>query len=81
MIPTHDSDRTNRSEIIVNHLEQLNDYDVNLQENIKVLNKVIAEKETEIVVVWWWFSRPSWLRASQKSEPEEPQDPEPSADQ
>ena len=27
MIPTHDSDRTNRSEIIVNHLEQLNDYD------------------------------------------------------
>ena len=61
--------------------EQLGDYDVNIQENIKVLNKVIAEKETEIVVVWWWFSRPSWLQASQKSEPEEPQDPEPSADQ
>tara|TARA_B110000495_G_C23020845_1_gene605614 strand:- start:1121 stop:2032 length:912 start_codon:yes stop_codon:yes gene_type:complete len=61
--------------------EQLGDYDVNIQENIKVLNKVIEEKETEIVVVWWWFSRPSWLQASQKSEPEEPQDPEPSADQ
>ena len=61
--------------------EQLGDYDVNIQENIKVINKVIAEKETEIVVVWWWFSRPSWLQASQKSEPEEPQDPEPSADQ
>lgn len=61
--------------------EQLGDYDVNIQENIKVLNKVIAEKETEIVVVWWWFSRPSWLQASQKSEPEEPQDPEPSVDQ
>ena len=27
MIPTHDSDRTSRSEIIVNHLQQLNDYD------------------------------------------------------
>jgi hypothetical protein len=27
MIPTHDSDRTRRSEIIVNHLRQLNDYD------------------------------------------------------
>ncbi len=27
MIPTHDSERTNRSEIIVNHLKQLNDYD------------------------------------------------------
>ena len=61
--------------------EQLGDYDVNIQENIKVLNKVIEEKETEIVVVWWWFSRPSWLQASQKSEPEELQDPEPSADQ
>ncbi len=61
--------------------EQLGDYDVNIQENIKVLNKVIEEKETEIVVVWWWFSRPSWLQASQKSEPEEPQDPEPSVDQ
>lgn len=61
--------------------EQLGDYDVNIQENIKVLNKVIEEKETEIVVVWWWFSRPSWLQASQKSKPEEPQDPEPSADQ
>ena len=27
MIPTHDSDRTRRREIIVNHLKQLNDYD------------------------------------------------------
>ena len=27
MIPTHDSDRTRRSEIIVNHLQKLNDYD------------------------------------------------------
>ena len=61
--------------------EQLGDYDVNILENIKVLNKVISEKETEIVVVWWWFSRPSWLQASQKSEPEELQDPEPSVDQ
>ena len=60
--------------------EQLEDYDANLQENIKVLNQVIAEKETEIVVVWWWFSRPSWLPASQKSELEELQDPEPSTD-
>ena len=55
--------------------EQLGDYDANIQENIKVLNKVIEEKESEITIVWWWFSRPSWLQASQKSEPEEPQDP------
>ena len=61
--------------------EQLGDYDANIQENIKVLNKVIEEKESEITIVWWWFSRPSWLQVSQKSEPEEPQDPEPSVDQ
>ena len=48
--------------------EQLGDYDVNIQENIKVLNKVIAEKESEITIVWWWFSRPSWLQDSPKSE-------------
>ena len=29
MIPIHDSDRTNRREIIVNHLKQLNEYDFN----------------------------------------------------
>ena len=55
--------------------EQLGDYDANIQENIKVLNKVIEEKESEITIVWWWFSRPSWLQVSQNSEPEEPQDP------
>ena len=57
--------------------EQLGDYDANIQENIKVLNKVIEEKESEITIVWWWFSRPSWLQVSQKSEPEEPQVLEP----
>ena len=55
--------------------EQLGDYDANIQENIKVLNNVIEEKESEITIVWWWFSRPSWLKVSQESEPEEPQDP------
>ena len=61
--------------------EQLGDYDVNIQENIKVLNKVIAEKESEITIVWWWFSRPSWLRASPKSEPVELPVQEPLTDQ
>ncbi|MDG1385660.1 MAG: hypothetical protein P8P33_01405 [Flavobacteriaceae bacterium] len=70
-----------RIELWIQIREQLEAYDVNIKKNIKILNEVIAEKETEIVVVWWWFSRPSWLLASQKSEPEEPQDPEPSADQ
>jgi hypothetical protein len=70
-----------RIELWIQIREQLEAYDVNIKNNIKILNEVIAEKETEIVVVWWWFSRPSWLRASQKSEPEEPQDPEPSAAQ
>ena len=70
-----------RIELWIQIREQLEAYDVNIKKNIKILNEVIAEKETEIVVVWWWFSRPSWLLASQKSEPEEPQDPEPLADQ
>ena len=61
--------------------EQLGDYDVNIQENIKVLNKVIAEKESEITIVWWWFSRPSWLQASPKSEPVELPVQEPLTDQ
>ena len=61
--------------------EQLGDYDTNIQENIKVLNNVIEEKESEITIVWWWFSRPSWLQVSQESEPEEPQALDPSADQ
>ena len=61
--------------------EQLGDYDTNIQENIKVLNNVIEEKESEITIVWWWFSRPSWLKVSQESEPEEPQALDPSADQ
>ena len=70
-----------RIELWIQIREQLEAYDVNIKNNIKILNEVIAEKETEIVVVWWWFSRPSWLQASQKSEPEELQDPEPSVDQ
>ena len=61
--------------------EQLGDYDVNIQENIKVLNKVIAEKESEITIVWWWFSRPSWLQDSPKSEPVELPFQEPLTDQ
>ena len=61
--------------------EQLGDYDVNIQENIKVLNKVIAEKESEITIVWWWFSRPSWLQDSPTSEPVELPVQEPLTDQ
>ena len=61
--------------------EQLGDYDVNIQENIKVLNKVIEEIESEITIVWWWFSRPSWLQASPKSEPVELPVQEPLTDQ
>ena len=61
--------------------EQLGDYDANIQENIKVLNKVIEEIESEITIVWWWFSRPSWLQASPKSEPVELPVQEPLTDQ
>ena len=70
-----------RIELWIQINDQLKDYKSNLQENIKILNKVIAKKEEEIEIIWWWFERPSWLQASQKSEPEEPQDQEQSVDQ
>ncbi len=60
---------------------QLNGYQKTLTENIEVLNNEIAEKESEIVILYWWFKRPSWLQSSPKSEPEEPQDQEQSVDQ
>ena len=46
---------------------QLEEYDSNIQNNIKFLNKEIEEIESEITIVWWWFSRPSWLKSSPKS--------------
>tara|TARA_B100000767_G_scaffold113854_1_gene108643 strand:- start:11791 stop:12702 length:912 start_codon:yes stop_codon:yes gene_type:complete len=58
-----------RIELWLQIREQLDDYDANIQENIKVLNKVIEEKDSEITIIWWWFSRPSWLQASPKSKP------------
>ena len=61
--------------------EQLTEYKATLEENIKVLNKVIAKKEEEIEIIWWWFERPSWLPTSPKSEPEELQDQEQLVDQ
>ncbi|MDG1262972.1 MAG: hypothetical protein P8N57_00020 [Flavobacteriaceae bacterium] len=61
--------------------EQLTEYKATLEENIKVLNKVIAKKEEEIEIIWWWFERPSWLPTSLKSEPEELQDQEQLVDQ
>ncbi|MDB4015254.1 hypothetical protein N9483_02710 [Flavobacteriaceae bacterium] len=61
--------------------EQLNTYEDLLTKNIRVLDSVINKKEEEWTIIWWWGETPSWLQASQKSEPEEPQDPEPSADQ
>ena len=70
-----------RIELWIQIREQLGAYDVNIQKNIQILNDVIKEKESEFVVVWWWFSRPDWLQASPKSEPEELQDQEQLADQ
>ena len=70
-----------RIELWLQIRDQLGDYDTNIQENIKVLNKVIEEIESEITIVWWWFSRPSWLRASPKSEPVELPVQEPLTDQ
>lgn len=61
--------------------EQLTTYNELLEKNIAVLDSVIQEKEDQWTLIWWWGEKPSWLQASQKSEKEEPQDQEPSADQ
>lgn len=61
--------------------EQLVTYDELLSKNIEVLDSVIQEKEDQWTLIWWWGEKPDWLRASRKSEKEEPQDQEPSTDQ
>ena len=61
--------------------EQLVTYDELLSKNIAVLDSVIQEKEDQWTLIWWWGEKPDWLRASRKSEKEEPQDQEPSTDQ
>ncbi len=60
--------------------EQLTYYDQTLEKNIAILDSVIQTKEDEWTVIWWWGEKPYWLRSSQKSTTEEPQDPEPSVD-
>ena len=59
--------------------EQLLAYNETLDENISVLNKVIAEKEDQWTVIWWWGDKPDWLRASPKLTTEELPDQEPLA--
>ena len=59
--------------------EQLLAYNETLDKNISVLNKVIAEKEDQWTVIWWWGDKPDWLRASPKLTREELLDQEPLA--
>ena len=61
--------------------DQLNAYKKTLDKNISVLNEVIAEKEDQWTVIWWWGDKPDWLRASPKLTTEELQDQEPLAAQ
>ena len=61
--------------------EQLTYYNETLEKNISVLDSVIALEEDQWTLIWWWGEKPDWLRASRKSEKEEPQDQEPSTDQ
>ena len=61
--------------------EQLLAYNETLEKNIGVLNDVIAEKEDQWTVIWWWGNKPDWLRASPKLTTEELPDQEPLAAQ
>ena len=63
---------------IINRVEKESGAEIGAIAN---LFSLVAKKEEEIEIIWWWFERPSWLQASQKLEPEEPQDQEQSVDQ
>lgn len=69
-----------RIELWIQINEQLTYYDATLEENIAVLDSVIAKKEDQWTLIWWWGEKPDWLQASPKSEPEEPPVQEPSVD-
>ena len=60
--------------------EQLTYYNETLEKNISVLDSVIALEEDQWTLIWWWGDKPSWLQASPKSAPEEPQAREQSTD-
>ena len=68
-----------RIELWIQINDQLLAYNETLDENIRVLNKVIAEKEDQWTVIWWWGDKPDWLRASPKLTTEELPDQEPLA--
>ena len=61
--------------------EQLLSYDETLTKNIKILDSVLLEKESQWTLIWWWGETPSWLQSSPKLAKEEPQDQELLADQ
>lgn len=63
-----------RIELWIQINEQLINYDQTLTQNIRVLDSVIALKDDEWTLIWWWGEKPSWLQASPKSVQEEPQD-------
>lgn len=63
-----------RIELWIQINDQLTNYDLTLTKNIRVLDSVIALKDDEWTLIWWWGEKPSWLQASLKSAQEEPQD-------
>ena len=69
-----------RIELWIQINEQLTNYDQTLSENIRILDSVIALKDDEWTLIWWWGEKPNWLQASPKSGQEEPQDQELSTD-
>ena len=70
-----------RIELWIQINEQLNEYNNTLAKNISVLDSVIAMKEDEWTVIWWWGEKPNWLRSSPKLATEAPQAQEPLTDQ
>ena len=68
-----------RLELWVEIRDQLEQYNGQLENNIKFLDSIINEKNDEWTLIWWWGEKPDWLRASPKLKTEELPDQEPLA--
>ena len=68
-----------RLELWVEIRDQLEQYNGQLENNIKFLDSIINEKNDEWTLIWWWGEKPDWLRAFPKLKTEELPDQEPLA--
>lgn len=62
-----------------NILSQFEEFSLEIDQGIEILDNEIELQNSQWTFIWWWMDRPSWLPTSQKLEQEEPQAQELSA--